>query len=140
MIKAKDPLLLILALLAAKLLYSQKQPIPSDDKQEEHAPEPTQEDLDKDFKVFYQEDTKSILTSSHPRLPAASISTSQEASNIPEVMVLEVKTPDLLALLTAHVGGNAPTVLVVPRPPTPAPTRAPSGDATKKKRKRGKGS
>lgn len=46
----------------------------------------------------------------------ASVSTSQEVSAIPEAMVLEEKTPDLLALLTAHVGANAPTVPLVVRP------------------------
>lgn len=54
-------------------------------------------------------------------------------------MVLEEKTPDLLALLTAHVGDNTPTVPVVPYLPTPALTRTPFDDVTEKKRKRGKG-
>ncbi|KAK9994998.1 hypothetical protein SO802_024701 [Lithocarpus litseifolius] len=67
-------------------------------------------------------------------------SASEEASNIPEAMVQEVKTPDLLALLTTHVGGNAPTILVVPRPPTPTPIHASSDDAPEKKRKRGNAS
>lgn len=52
-----------LAPLAAKLLYSQEQPIPFDEEHEEHASKPTQEDLDKDFKVFYQEDLEDSLTS-----------------------------------------------------------------------------
>lgn len=58
-------------------------------------------------------------------------------------MVLEEKTLDLLALLTAHAGGTSPAVPVVPRPPTPAPIRASFGDVADKKRKRvqgGKGS
>ena len=55
-------------------------------------------------------------------------------------MVLEEKTPNLLALLTAHAGGSTPTVSMVPRLPTPTPTCAPFGDAVEKKRKRGKGS
>lgn len=96
--------------------------------------------MDKDFKVFYQEETEDLPPPSHLRLPAAPVSTSQETSNILEAMVLEEKTPDLLALLTTHAGGNTPTVPMVPRPPAPAPTRAPSSDAIEKKRKRGKGS
>lgn len=58
-------------------------------------------------------------------------------------MVLKEKTPNLLVLLTAHAGGTSPAIPVVPRPPTPAPIRASSGDAADKKRKRvqgGKGS
>ena len=54
-------------------------------------------------------------------------------------MVFEEKTPDLLALLIAHAGGNASVVPVIPRPPTPAPSPYPSATAVaKKKRKRGK--
>lgn len=68
------------------------------------------------------------------------MSTNQEAPEIPEAMVLEEKTPDLLALLIAHVRGVSPAVFMVPQPPTPASARASSGDATKKKRKKGKGS
>lgn len=42
------------------------------------------------------------------------MSTSQEASGTPKAMILEEKTLDLLALLTTHAEGNAPTVAVVP--------------------------
>ena len=56
-----------------------------------------------------------------------------------EGMVLKEKTPDLLALLIAHVGATSPTVLVVPRSLTPALTRASSSDAVDKKRKKGQG-
>ena len=51
-------------------------------------------------------------------------------------MGLEEKTLDLLALLTAHDGGSSPVVKVVPRSPTPSPTRTSSVDATDKKQKR----
>ena len=51
-------------------------------------------------------------------------------------MVLEEKTPDLLALLIAYVGGNAPVVLVVPRPPTPILPHPTASKATEKKRKK----
>ena len=53
--------------------------------------------------------------------------------------MFEEKTLDLLALLTAHARCAYPTVLVVPRPPTLAPTCASSSDAANKKRKKGKG-
>ena len=160
MIKAKDPMLALIdvailgfltksppfgtqdaqlpALLAAKLLYSQDQPIPSDNEPEEHAPEPTQKDLDKDFEVFYQEDPEDSLAPTHHHLTTAQVSTNQEVSNIPKEMVLEEKTPYLLALLTAHAEGDSPVVLIVPRPPTLALAHAAIADVTKKKRKRGK--
>ena len=44
---------------------------------------------------------------------------------------------DLLALLTAHVGGDASMVPIVPQPPTLATAHTPIADAPKKKRKRG---
>ena len=79
-------------------------------------------------------------TPTHHHFATAQVSTSREATNIPEVMVLEEKTPDLLALLTAHAGGNSPVVPVVPQPPTPAPGHAATTKATEKKRKMGKAS
>ena len=54
--------------------------------------------------------------------------------------MLEKKTPDLLALLTAHARAASPTIPVVPRPPTPTPTHVSFSDVANKKRKRGKGS
>ena len=53
-------------------------------------------------------------------------------------MVLEEKMPDLLALLTAHIGGDALVVPIVPRPPTLGPSHISTADAPEKKRKRGK--
>ena len=53
-------------------------------------------------------------------------------------MVLEEKTPDLLALLTTYAGGNTLVVPVVTWPPTPAPIHTSVVDAPKKKRKKGK--
>ena len=53
-------------------------------------------------------------------------------------MVLKEKTSDLLALLTAHIGGNAPIVLVVPQPPTPISPHPFIVEVAEKKRKRGK--
>jgi len=77
--------------------------------------------LDKDFEVFYREDPKNSPTLTHHHLATTWVSTSQEATNILEVMVLDEKTPDLLALLTAHAGGNSLMVPVVPQPPTLTP-------------------
>jgi len=74
----------------------------------------------------------------HRHLVAAQVSTSQEATNILEAMVLEEKTLNLLALLSAHVGGDALVVPIEPRPPTLAPSHVPTTDAPEKKRKRGK--
>ena len=128
----------LLVSLAAKLLYSQEQAIPSDKEPEERTPEPTQEDLDKDFEVFYCEDPKDSLAPTYRHLATAQVSTSQEATKIPKAMVLEEKTPDLLALLTVHTEGNSPMVLVIPRPPTPTPVQAATTEAIEKKRKKGK--
>nr|POE60049.1 hypothetical protein CFP56_03640 [Quercus suber] len=50
-------------------------------------------------------------------------------------MVLEEKMSDLLALLTAHIGGNALVVLVVPRPSTPISPHPSVIEAIGKKRK-----
>lgn len=59
-------------LLVTKLLYSEEQPIPSDNEEEERASEPTQEVTDKDFEVFYQqEDPKDTPSPSHRYLPSA---------------------------------------------------------------------
>lgn len=94
----------------------------------------------KDFEVFYQlEDPKDALSISRYPLHIAQVSTSQEGVNIPEGMGFEEKTPDLLALLTAHAGGAFPAIPMVLWPPTPAPTRASSSDAANKKRKKGQG-
>ena len=76
------------ASLTAKLLYSQRQPIPFDDKQEVLTPKPTQKDLDKDFEVFYQEDPEDSPIPLHRQLVAAQVSTSQDATNVPEAWFL----------------------------------------------------
>ena len=49
-------------------------------------------------------------------------------------MVLEEKTPNLLALLIAHARGASPAIPVVR---TPAPMDASSSDVIDKKRKKG---
>ena len=94
--------------------------------------------MDKDFEVFYQEDPKDSLAPTRHHLVVAQVSTRQEATNVPEVVVLEEKTSDLLALLTAHARGNSPVVPIIPRPPTPALAQVAIAEAVEKKRKRGK--
>lgn len=57
--------------LATKLPYSHEQLLPSDKEHEESASKPTQEDIEKDFEVFYQADSEDPLKPSHCRLVAA---------------------------------------------------------------------
>lgn len=49
----------------AKLLYSHEQIIPFDKEREEPTSESTQENIDKDFKIFYQADSKDPPEPSH---------------------------------------------------------------------------
>ena len=94
----------------------------------------------KDFEVFYQQkDPEDAFSTLHCPLRPTQVSTSQEGVNIPEGMVFEERTPDLLALLTAHARGASLPISVVPRPLTPTLTRASFSDAAKKKRKKGQG-
>lgn len=128
------------ASLVTRLLYSQELPTPSDDEAKEPTPELVQEVTNKDFEVFYQQkDLEDLPGPSLCHLPPAQVSTSQKEANIPEGMVLEEKTLDLLALLTAHAGGASQAIPVVPRPTTSAPTQASSSDTADKKRKKGQG-
>ena len=64
------------ASFAARLLYSQEPPLPSDNEAKESTPEPTlQEVTDKDFEVFYQqEDPKDAPSTSRPHLKPTQIS------------------------------------------------------------------
>ena len=49
------------------------------------------------------------------------ISDDQEATEIPEGMMIEKRLLGLLSLLESHAGDATPEVLVVPKPPMPAP-------------------
>lgn len=84
--------------LAAKILYSQKETIPSDKEQEEPAFEPTYANIEKDFEVFNRVDTGESSEFGFQHRVIAQVSTNQKAIDILEGMVLEEKTPDLLAL------------------------------------------
>ena len=164
MIKAKDPYLALIdmptlgfllletplegtqdaqfpAPLAVRLLYSREPPIRFDNKDKKSTTEPTQPEVtDRDFEVFYQqEELEDALSTSPVRLQPAQVSANQEATNIPIGMGFEEKTPDLLALLTAHNGGGSPTVLVMTRPPTLALTCTSFVEAVDKKRKMAQG-
>ena len=110
------------ARLAARLIYSQEPPIPSNDESGESSSESIQEVTDKDFEVFYCPDAPGKSQ------PYTSIN-----------MGFEEKTPNLLALLTAHAGDFSPAVVVVPRPPTPTATHTSPIDAKDKKRKKAHG-
>lgn len=102
----------------ACILYSQEQPLPTDEKAKKPTPEPNQEVTDKDFEVFYHQDA-----------PSAS-----------KGVGFEEKTLNLMALLEAHVGSASPVVPMIPvapRPPTPTLGRASSCDAADKNRKMG---
>ena len=104
-----------------RLLYFQEPPIPSNDEDKESIPEAIhQEVIEKDFEVFYCEDAPSISTAH----------TSAE-------MGFKEKTLDLLALLTAHVGGFSSIVIVTTLLLTPAAMRTSPTDAADKKRKWG---
>ena len=108
------------AALATRILYSQKQPLPTDEELKEPTPEPVQEVTDRDFEAFYCKDA-----------PSASQAHTSEGMGFKE------KTLDLLALLKAHAEGFSLTVAVVSRPPTPTATHASSVDVVDKKRERG---
>ena len=54
-------------------------------------------------------------------------------------MGFEEKMPDMMALLTTHVGGSSLAVSVVTRPPTPTPTRTSSVGAADEKQKMAQG-
>ena len=105
------------ALLAARLLYSQESPIPSNDEAKESTPKPIHQEVTKmDFEVFYCEDALCTLAAR----------TSIEIG-------LEEKTLDLLALLTAYAGGFFPAIAMTPRPPTTVATCTSPADAADKK-------
>lgn len=92
--------------------------------------------IDKDFKVFYHQDAPST---SHPPPRLAQTNSSQEEAHTTEGMGFKEKTPNLIALLKAHVGSASlvvPRIPIAPRPPTPALRRASSNDIVDKKRKR----
>ena len=90
---------------------------------EEETKEESTENLvrDEDFEIFYHPDmTEDIASMSKPI--AVTVSEDQEATEVPEAMVIEKKLPDLLSILESHTGDATPEVPVVPRPPTPAPS------------------
>ena len=131
-----------LAPIAARLLYSQKPLIPSDDEVKEPTPDPVQQEMtDKDFEVFYQQEEPEYASStSHLPPHLTQTSSSQEEAHIPKGMGFEERAPNLMALLEAHAGSASPTVPmmpVLPRPPTLAPGCASSSDVAYKKRKMG---
>ena len=94
--------------------------------------------MDKDFEVFYQEALEDSLAPTRCHLIAAQVSTSEEALDTLEAMVVEETTLDLLALLTTHAGGDFLVVPIVPRLLTFAPAHTTTAKVVEKKRKGGK--
>ena len=64
-------------------------------------------DSEDDFEVFNQPESPEIPVDDLGQLPSAQISHTQEASSIPDAMVLQHKTrSSLYDLLESHIGGN----------------------------------
>lgn len=97
-------------------------------------PTPTQEDLDKDFEVFYQEYPKDSPSPTHRHL------VQYQSTSITHTRSYGSRGKDSCSIGTTHClcQGSHPVVPIVPRPPTPTPAHATTAEATKKKRKREK--
>ena len=83
---------------------------------EEETKEESTESLirDEDFEIFYHPDvTEDIASMSKPI--AVTVNEDQEATEVPEAMVIKKKLPDLLSILESHTGDATPEVPVVPR-------------------------
>ena len=96
-------------------------------------------DSEEDFEVF---DRSSPIESSHASfsdLPLAQVSSNQEPSDVPEVMVLQRKNnTSLLELLKSHAGRSTPEVAVQSCLSTPFSTHTSHFESTNKKRMRDK--
>ena len=77
------------------------------------------------------EDTATTSTSA-----VVVVSANQEATQVPEGMVIEKRVPDLLALLESYAGEATLEVPIVPRPSTPTPPPPSQIDLANKKKKR----
>ena len=78
------------------------------------------------------------MGASSRRQSAIRVNSDQETTDIREAVVLQRKTPNLLALLESHVEGTTPEVAVNPCPPTPLPPWVSPAEPLEKKRKRDK--
>jgi len=83
--------------------------------------------------LYSKDETEEEASSS--RLAAALVSENQEATEVPEAMVIEKRLPDLLSLLESHARTITSKILVVPRPPTPIPPPLPQSEPIEKKGK-----
>lgn len=106
----------------AKIIWAKKEIVPSDEEPEKPVQEPAFTDLEKDFEVFNRPDLAEHSKASSKPQSTAQASINQEVTNKPEGMVIQNRTPDLLALLESHAGGVAPKVAIDPRSPTPPPS------------------
>lgn len=81
-------------------------------------------DSKEDFEVFDQPNLAKSLEAIPKRLVSTQVSTKQKATDIPEAIVLQRRTPNILALLESHAKSATLEVAVDPKPPTPHPSRA----------------
>lgn len=91
-----------------------------------------------DFEVFDQPDLVESSEAVPKRLVSAQVSTKQKAINIPEAIVLQRRTPNILALLESHAKSATLEVSMDLKPLTPHPSRAFLIKLGEKKRKRDK--
>ena len=75
----------------AKIIQAEEEVIPSDEKPQD----PPRETVIVDFEVFNQPDLAESSEAISKCLVSAQVSTKQEATNIPEAMVLQRRTPNL---------------------------------------------
>ena len=90
----------------AEIIQAEEEVIPSDKEQQEPAWGLVIVDLEEDFRVFNQ---TNLTESSKASLNQ--VSTNQEILNVPEGMVIQKRTPNLLTLLESHAGSATPELL-----------------------------
>lgn len=100
--------------------------------------EPSFANLEEDFEVFNQPNpAESPETNSRPQA-VVQANANQGIINILEGMVIQNKTPNLLALLESHARDATPKVSIDLRPSTPIPTQSSPIEPSEKKRKKEK--
>ena len=90
---------------------------------------------DEDFEVFYHLD-ETKKEASNSQLATTLVSENQEATKVPETVVIEKRLPALLSLLESYVGTTIPEVLIVPRPSMPIPPPPPQTELVERKMKK----
>lgn len=93
-------------------------------------------DSEEYFEVFDQRQSPKSLGTTFCHLPPTQVSSVQETSNIPNIIMLQRKPKtSLLELLESQAGGLVPEVVVQTRPPTPLPAHTSQPEPADKKRK-----